>query len=234
VRLARILVVAVIGLCCLPCALTQVSPPPNSPATSPPSPTEPQTTAPPAAANQPQTAVPAAAAGQPADTAPRKYVEMWNTGDFDNIQSVFIYPVAMVSHGNRTIVRPDILKRVIVTWRKAMPDLNFKIEDTLIQGDEVAMRLSFTGSYKERLFGNTAAPSPDTPRTVRGTEMLMFHLKNGRINQIWEEYDEVRMRLQMGGFWRSNEELEKAAAADSRSSKPAPVETSPAEPSPKP
>jgi predicted ester cyclase len=140
----------------------------------------------------------------------------------------------MVSHGNRVMLKPEMLKRVIVAWRKAMPDLNFKIEDTLIQGDEVAMRLSFTGTYKERLFANTAAPTTDNPKTIRATEMLMFHLKNGRINQIWEEYDELRMRTLMGGFWRSNEELEKAATASARSSKPAPVEDSPAAPPPKP
>jgi len=219
-----VLVFAVAGLCLLisPFALSQASTPPAPQATPTQSPTEAPTVAPPTTADQ------------PADTMPRRYVDLWNTGNFDNIQSIFIYPAVIVSHGNRTMMKPEILKRVIVAWRKAMPDLNFKIEDTLVQGDEVAMRLSFTGSYKERLFPNTAAPTADNPKTVRATEMLMFHLKNGRINQIWEEYDELRMRTLMGGFWRTNEELEKAAGASARSSKPAPVEESPAAPPPKP
>jgi predicted ester cyclase len=222
VKFALVFAVAGIGLLVPPFALTQVSTPPTPQAMAGQTPAQAQTAAAPAPADQ------------PADTMPRKYVELWNTGNFDNIQSIFVYPAVMVSHGNRIMLKPDMLKRVIVTWRTAMPDLNFKIEDTLIQGDEVAMRLSFMGSYKERLFPSTAEPTPDSPRTVRATEMLMFHLKNGRINQIWEEYDEVRMRLQMGGFWRSNQELEKAAAADARSSKPAPVEAEPAAPAPKP
>lgn len=135
----------------------------------------------------------------------------------------------MVSHGNRVLMTPEMLKRVVTTWRKSMPDLTFKIEDIMIEGDKVAMRLRFTGSYKERLFAGTAAPTPEIPRTVRATEMLMFHLKDGKINQVWEEYDEVRMRILMGGSWHTNEELE---AAFGRSSKPA-TEAPSAAPPPK-
>ncbi len=214
--------VAGLGLLISPFALPQVSTPPTPPAVPAQSPAQAQNPAPPATADE------------PADTMPRKYVDLWNTGNFDHLESIFSPPAAMVSHGNRLMLTPEMLKRVIVTWRKAMPDLNFKIEDTIIQGDEVAMRLSFTGSYKERLFANTAMPATDNPKTIRATEMLMFHLKNGRIRQIWEEYDELRMRTLMGGFWRSNEELAKAAAAAARSSKPAPVKDSPAAPPPKP
>ena len=221
-KFALVFALAGLGLLVSPFAQTQVSSPPTPQAMPAQSPTQAQTAAAPAPADQ------------PADTMPRRYVELWNTGNFDNIQSIFVYPAVMVSHGNRVMLKPEMLKKVIVAWRKAMPDLDFKIEDTIIQGDEVAMRLSFTGSYKERLFANTAAPTTDNPKTVRATEMLMFHLEKGRIRQIWEEYDELRMRTLMGGFWRSNEELAKVAAAPARSAKPAPVEDSPAAPPPKP
>jgi predicted ester cyclase len=167
------------------------------------------------------------AENQPPDTMPRRYVELWNTGNFDQMESIFSPPIAMTSRGNRILLNFQMLQRVISAWRKSMPDLNFKIEDTIVQGDKVAMRLSFTGSYKERLFSGTAAPSPETPRTVRSSEMLMFHLKNGKINQIWEEYDEIRMRLEMGGSWHTNAEL---AAATGQSSKPVPSDAPPPKP----
>ncbi len=168
---------------------------------------------------------------QEPDSMPRRYVELWNTGNFDHIESLFSPPVAMVSRGNRVLLNYEMLRRVISSWRKSMPDLNFKIEDTIVQGDRVAMRLSFTGSYKERLFPGTAKPTPETPRTVRATEMLMFHLKDGKINQIWEEYDETRMHYEMGGSWHTNQELE-AASGQSPKSAPssAPAESSPPKP----
>ncbi len=186
---------------------------PQTPTQAAPSPAT-QTSAQPA---KPAETVPAE--NQPPDTMPRRYIELWNTGNFDQMESIFSPPVAMISRGNRILLRLDMLKGVISAWRKSMPDLNFKIEDTIVEGDKVAMRLSFTGSYKERLFAGTAAPTAEIPRTVRASEMLMFHLKNGKINQIWEEYDELRMRLEMGGSWRSNAELDAAAG---RSSKPTP------------
>ena len=111
-----------------------------------------------------------------------------------------------------------------------MPDLTYKIEDVITEGDKVAMRLSFTGSYKERLFAGTATPTPDIPRTVRSTEMLMFHLKDRKINQIWEEYDELRMRLETGGSWRTNQELDAAAGGASKHGTEAPATAPPPKP----
>ena len=236
-RFTRIFVFALIGLLGLPSALAQVATPPASSAAPSQNPAQPET-APPAAAPNAAPAGPITRppepADQPADTMPRRYVEMWNTGNFDNLPSLFFTPVAMVSHGNRVLLKPDMLRRVITAWRKSMPDLNFKIEDTIVQGDKIAMRLTFTGTYRDRLFPNTAAPDPKDPRIVHATEMLMFQLKNGRIHQIWEEYDEMFMRHRMGGTWHTDKELEAIAAAAPKSAKPAPAEEPPAEPAPKP
>lgn len=203
---------------------TSTAVPQTSTEAAPPSPAV-QTPAPSA---KPTELVPAA--NQQPDFMPRRYVELWNTGNFDQMESLFAPPVAMVSRGNRVLLNWEMLRRVITSWRKSMPDLNFKIDDTIVQGDKVAMRLSFTGSYKDRLFSGTAAPNPDSPRTVRATEMLMFHLKDGKINQIWEEYDENKMRHQMGGSWHTNQEIE---AASGQSSKPA-TNDAPAPPPSKP
>jgi predicted ester cyclase len=202
-------------------------------------PAPPQTATP--AAVKPEAAAPCPPVdNQGADTMPRKYVEVWNTGNFDYVECLFTPPTIIVSRGGRVVLQPQTLKKVVAAWRKSMPDLQFKIEDTIIQGDKVAMRLSFKGSYKERLFGDTAKPSPDLPRTVRSTEMLMFLLKDGKIKEIWEEYDEIRMRLEMGGFWRTNQELEAMAARDAQAARTAPTgapaatEAAPAPAPPKP
>jgi hypothetical protein len=86
---------------------------------------------------------------------PRKYVEMWNTGDLQLIGTMFAHPTFITFHGQKRLLETGTLARVIMSWRKSMPDLNFKVEDTIVQGDRVAMRLTFTGSYKERLFADT-------------------------------------------------------------------------------
>jgi len=168
---------------------------------------------------------------QPPEELARKYVELWNTGNFDLINSVFEFPVIMTSRGHRTRLDPAMLKRVINAWRYSMPDLNFKVEDTMVQGEKVAMRLVFTGTYKHLLFPNTIDPQAhkDPARGIRATAMWMFEIRDGKVRQIWEEYDEIRMHYEMGGFWRSNQELEAAAKA----SQPPPPTPEP-EPSPAP
>ena len=143
---------------------------------------------------------------QPMDAMPRKYVEMWNTGDLHPIAAMFTHPVFITFHGQKKFLDTGTLAKVISSWRKSMPDLNFKIEDTIVQGDRVAMRLIFTGSYKERLFADTAAPEA-MPRKIHALEMLMFQIRDGKIAEIWDDYDELAMRLQMGAVWRSNQEL---------------------------
>jgi len=143
---------------------------------------------------------------QPMDAMPRKYVEMWNTGDLSPVGTMFTHPVFITFHGQKKFLETGTLAKVIFSWRKSMPDLNFKIEDTIVQGDRVAMRLTFSGSYKERLFADTAAPEA-MPRKIHALEMLMFLIRDGKIAEIWDDYDELVMRLQMGASWRSNQEL---------------------------
>ena len=211
-RCVLLCVVAVAGLLG-PAVLAQNSTPSAPQATTSPSPA------------QAQSAAPAATPDQPADTLPRQYVDLWNSGDFTQLKS-FYSPFMMTSHGHRVRVDAGMLGRVITFWRKSMPDLNFKIADTIIQGDKVAMRLTFTGTYKAVLFPLTASPvEGGPPKTIHGTEMLFFQLKNGKIAEIWEEYDELVMRQQMGGIWSMPKKA--MAPASKASPKPAPPTLNP-------
>jgi len=153
-------------------------------------------------------------ADQSPEALARQYVELWNTGNVESVKANY-RGFYMTSHGHRVMADYGMLSRVISFWRKSMPDLNLKIEDTVVQGDKVAMRLSVTGTYKAILFPMTVTPSPtDPPRKIRATEMLFFHVQDGKIAEIWEEYDEMVMRVQMGGQWSSDLKSSKATPTD--------------------
>jgi len=172
---------------------------------------------------KPGVQAPSPSENQPVDTLPRKYVDLWNTGDFTQMKS-FFSPFFLTSHGHRVRVNADMLRRVISFWRKSMPDLNFKIEDTLIQGDTVAMRLTLRGTYKSVLFPFTIQPgAADPQRTIHAGEMLFFRIKDGKIAEIWEEYDELVMRAQMGAIWSAP----KKSTAPSSKLAPKPLPPSP-------
>jgi predicted ester cyclase len=218
-----ILVTVVFAVLYFPAAVAQSAG--QAPSTPAPSGQTPGSTAQPSSAEE----------KQPPEVVARKYAELWNTGNFDVIGSIFKFPAMMSSRGQITRLDANQLRRVITAWHRSMPDLNIKVEDTLVQGEKVAMRLTFTGTYKERLFASTADPK-DVSRNVRATAMWMFDIRDGRITRVWEEYDEIRMHYEMGGFWRSNEELEAAAKADRKPATrksapvPAPSQTPPSKP----
>jgi len=145
------------------------------------------------------------------EEAARKYVEMWNTGNFEIQKEIYAPSVVLFEHEHRNLLSYRIVGRVITVWRRSMPDLKFTVEDAVVQGDKVLLRLSFTGTYKERLLPFTLSPSNfDPPAKIRSGEMLLFEVKNGRITQIWDYKDEMRLIASMGGRWRSGAELDKA------------------------
>jgi predicted ester cyclase len=149
-----------------------------------------------AAAPDKQAPASTAVSSETPDALARKYVEVWNTGDMAVINS---FPrFIMHNHGGRVAAGPEMLGRVVGAWRKSMPDLLFTIDDTVTEGDKVAMRLTIKGTYKERLFPDTADPA-SPPRPIRVTAMMMFRVKNGKIEEIWQEIDESMMKSAMGG-----------------------------------
>ena len=145
----------------------------------------------------------AAASSVPAQTPEelaRNYIELWNSGDSGKIKA--FPPFAMNSVAGRVLVNPPMLASVIGHWRTSMPDLHFEVKDTLVEGNKVAMRTVFTGTYKARLFAYTADPkSLGSDRRIRETDLLIFAIKDGRIVEVWEEYNVARVQEQMGAKW---------------------------------
>jgi hypothetical protein len=192
----------------------------------------------PRAAGQGSPSIPAAQATasktaeiHPVDWAPLKYVEMWNTGktDLDLQNSIFNNSVIMHSRGMRLFLTPGMVGGVIRSWRNSMPDLKFTVEDKIIQGDKVVFRLTYTGTFTRVLWANTLAPEDFNPlEKIHSDEMLIFDVKDGKIREIWEEYDEPAMRRQMGSRW-----VERGKPSSSNSGAP-PAAIPPSEPPSKP
>ncbi len=120
----------------------------------------------------------------------------------------------MHNHGARVVVGHDMLERVISTWRKSLPDLTFTIDDKFALGDKAVMRVTLRGTYKELLFPEAGDP-PSPPRAIRATGILLFQIKDGKLQEIWQELDESAMKVQMGAQWKTRQEL----AAQSGASK---------------
>jgi len=118
------------------------------------------------------------------------------------MKAIFNPIVVMHSRSEIVSLNPGMVRGVIASWRRSMPDLHFAIEDTIIQGNKVVLRLKYTGTYTKLMWAQTMDPASfNPPKKIRSDEILIFDVKNGRISEIWEEYNETYMRFQMGSTW---------------------------------
>ena len=84
-------------------------------------------------------------------------------------------------------------KQLVGMWHTAFPDMKLAIEDSLSEGDKVAIRFRFTGK-------NTGAfmNMPATGKSVDGTGTGIFRVVNGKLTDNWVNIDALGLMQQLG------------------------------------
>ena len=73
------------------------------------------------------------------------------------------------------------------------PDIRFRIEDLLAEGDQVVVRWAWTGTHTGTFRG--IAP---TGRRVSTTGIVLYQLRDGRVVRNWLENDRLGILQQLG------------------------------------
>jgi steroid delta-isomerase-like uncharacterized protein len=84
-------------------------------------------------------------------------------------------------------------KQKVADFNSIFPDLEEDLQDIIASGDTVATRWVVTGSLQQEFMG-----IPATGQTVRVEGMNFYRLKNGRVTDIWTQFDGVGMMQQLG------------------------------------
>ena len=84
-------------------------------------------------------------------------------------------------------------KQFIVRLSKAFPDLHFKVEDILTEGDKVAYRLTVSGTHKGEFQG-----IPPTDRKVSFTSAGVSNIVDGKVAGGWVDADTMGLMQQLG------------------------------------
>ena len=74
----------------------------------------------------------------------------------------------------------------------AVPDFHWQIDQLLVDGDDVAVRLTDTGTPTARWLG--LAP---TGKSVRASEFAFYHYRDGKIDQMWFLLDRSEITRQI-------------------------------------
>ena len=74
----------------------------------------------------------------------------------------------------------------------SIPDIHYKIDNTVAEGDMIAVNSTVTGTANSEMFGVLAAQ-----KKVHFKQMLFFRLINNKITEEWEVVDVDGMKAQL-------------------------------------
>ncbi|MBP2029724.1 steroid delta-isomerase-like uncharacterized protein [Methanohalophilus levihalophilus] len=89
----------------------------------------------------------------------------------------------------------DHLMEFMGSIHHALPDLRYKVNDIIAEGDKVVTRWVALGTHKRAFQG--VLP---TQQTVQFSGITISRLKNGKIVEDWEEVDQLNFSQQFGAF----------------------------------
>jgi steroid delta-isomerase-like uncharacterized protein len=84
-------------------------------------------------------------------------------------------------------------KHKVAEFKAAFPDLVEELQDITGSGDTVATRWILTGSLRQDLMG-----IPASGQAVRVEGMNFYRVKEGRVTDIWTQFDGVALMRQLG------------------------------------
>jgi steroid delta-isomerase-like uncharacterized protein len=88
---------------------------------------------------------------------------------------------------------PESVKQCATMLRAAFPDLHYSVEDQIAEGDKVVTRYTASGTHQSELM--EIAP---TGNRVEITGISITRIEDGKIEEIWENYDTLGMMQQLG------------------------------------
>jgi len=86
-------------------------------------------------------------------------------------------------------------KQKVAGYKAIFPDLEEDLQDIIASGDTVATRWVVTGTQQREFMG-----IPATGQAIRVEGMNFYRLKDGRLTDIWTQFDAVGMMQQLGAM----------------------------------
>jgi len=94
---------------------------------------------------------------------------------------------------------PAAARELMKVWRTGLPDYQCQIKELIAEGDSVAARITFTGTHTGT-FNVASRTLPPTHKTIFDTEILVFHLVDRKIVEIWATWDRLSVLEQLGAI----------------------------------
>jgi len=127
-------------------------------------------------------------------TALEHAVQKMNDRDLEGYLDV--YAENVVLHGYPPGIEGKAGATAFYTaFGRALPDIQLSIEDSLADGDRVAVRYRIQGTHQDELMG-----VPATGKRVDLSGQSFFRFENGRIAERWQALDGTVLLMQLGAL----------------------------------
>ncbi len=103
----------------------------------------------------------------------------------------------LVDHNPAPDQEPTLagFKQKVAGFKATFPDIEEDLQDIIASGDTVATRWVVTGSQQQEFMG-----IPATGQVIRVEGMNFYRLKDGRVTDIWTQFDGLGMMQQLGAI----------------------------------
>lgn len=130
----------------------------------------------------------------PATIAHRWFEEVWNQGlepAIDELSAENMIGHGLGEAGNDAIGRDQFR----IFWRNlrtALPDLHVRVEDTITQGDKVAIRVVLEATHLGKGLG-----VPPSRARVKVSGIVIARVDGGQIVEAWNNWDQLALLQQI-------------------------------------
>jgi steroid delta-isomerase-like uncharacterized protein len=88
---------------------------------------------------------------------------------------------------------PAGIKQLAAMVHASFPDLHFKIEDMIAEGDKVVYRYSVSGTHQKDFMGIAA-----TGKQISFTGIHIYRVDDSKLQEEWENWDTLGLMRQLG------------------------------------
>ncbi len=119
------------------------------------------------------------------------FEEVWNKGNVALIDELYTPDFVFHDPNLPGDLSRDGLKGYVVSTRKIFPDFHLTMEDLIAEGEQVADRWTFTGTYH-----GLVPPPPGIHVRVQGFAIVRF--AGGKVAEQWHQGDQLGLLQQLG------------------------------------
>ena len=118
--------------------------------------------------------------------------EVWGEGRVELVDELFSPDFMNHYEAPGTPPGREGVRQEVQRVRSMFPDLQIKTEEIICEGDRAALRWSGTGTHT-----GDAPGMPATGKPVTMSGMHFYRLREGKIAEMWAEFDGARVMRQL-------------------------------------